>query len=231
MGFAVVMASHLLTWQTLLSLAVASLAAVKLDVDGSFHGHRNLQTSLSPLSPDYYDALRIDLASQQANATRGENSSIYQVSFLVDDVPTTLRLAEIKSFLPFSRDGVVLVGNWNEGFGVLLALDHLNRMHERGHPVLKELIASDPVLSNCNIRFTIELFDGQFSPSTTVQTMTSVVRRRASLASPPATAVIGAHYSSETLPLAIYTGVNHIPQISASATSVRAKHKKDATCF
>jgi hypothetical protein len=214
-------AIYFMVWHTILLVTVSAFTAVKVDVGGSFNEMRRLR-NLQPTLPAFFDDLRVNLSDSgmESNIARWENGSIYEVTFFLEDVLTTLRLAEIKSFLPFSQSGAALPLNRNEGFGVLLALQHLNQMSEKGHPVAKELVASDPALSMCNIRFTMELFDGQFSPSVTTRTMTAVMQRKVSLASPRPTGVIGAKYSSETLPLAILTGVNGIPQISASATSV-----------
>jgi Receptor family ligand binding region len=227
-----------MAWHAILlgTVTVAACTAVKVDVDGSFdavqvhlHSHRHLQ----PTSPTFFDDLRVNLSDSdvESNITRGENSSIYEVTFLLEDISATVRLAEIKSFLPFSKDGMALPVNRNEGFGVLLALQHLNQMSEKGHPVATELVASDPALSMCNIRFTMELFDGQFSPTVTTRTITAVMQREVSLASPRPTGVIGAYYTSETLPLAILTGVNDIPQISASATSIDLDSKEQFPLF
>jgi hypothetical protein len=220
-------AASFLAWHAILLVTAAAFTAGKLNADVSFNEMRRLQ-NLQPTSPAFYDDLRVSLSDSdlESNITRAENSSIYEVTFFLEDVLTTLRLAEIKSFLPFSQNGVALPLNRNEGFGVLLALQHLNQMSEKGHPVATELVASDPALSMCDIRFTMELFDGQFSPSVTTRTMTAVMQRQVSLTSPRPTGVIGAKYSSETLPLAILTGVHGIPQISASATSVDLDNKE-----
>lgn len=205
-----------------------------------------------PTAPNYFDNLRIALyntSNTEAWNVSSEiksdaNSTIFLVSLFQEEtnnstataigigIARQFRLVHISAFLPFSRDGAVLPINRNEGFTSLLALYHLNNMQDYGHPVLgDQILTLYPSLASCNVRFTMNLFDTQFSPSFTTQTMTAVSRRPVSIQSPPTSAVMGSHYSSETLPLATFTSAKDIPQVSASATSVTLDEKGQFPMF
>jgi Receptor family ligand binding region len=186
-----------------------------------------------PTSPDYFDILRSNSTDGDVlmSVTRGKNSSVYKVVFAEEQATVTFRLAEIKSFLRFALQGEFIPALVNEAFAVLLAMHHFNNMQERGHPILGDQVTSDAALSSCDIRLTMELFDSQQSATVATQTFSSVMRRPQSLQTPPATVVVGASISSETMPLAVYTGVNFIPQVSASATSTIFDDKEQFPLF
>jgi Receptor family ligand binding region len=184
-------------------------------------------------SPDYFDKLRSTETDSDVlmSVTRGKNSSVYKVVFAEEQATVTYRLAEIKSFLRFAPQGEFIPALVNEAFATVLAMHHFNNMQERGHPILGDQVTGDAALSNCDIRLTMELFDSQQSATVATQTFSSVMRRPQSLQTPPATVVVGASISSETMPLAVYTGVNFIPQVSASATSTIFDDKEQFPLF
>jgi Receptor family ligand binding region len=185
-------------------------------------------------SPDYFDKLRSSNNTDSdvlMSVTRGTNSSVYKVVFAEEHATVTYRLVEIKGFLRFASQGEFIPALVNEAFATVLAMHHFNNMQERGHPILGDQVTSDVALSNCDIRLTMELFDSQQSATLATQTFSSVMRRPQSLQTPPATVVVGASISSETMPLAVYTGVNFIPQVSASATSTIFDDKEQFPLF
>jgi len=148
------------------------------------------------------------------NNNAGVNASNVYLIF-VNETKEEILMADIKSFLPFSFNATtanpVLI---NDGFCVLLAIDHFNNVE-------KSPILTSQDLAGCQtLKLTMELFDTHLSPILTTRTFTSVLQRAASLAVPPPAGVIGAFRSAVTSPLAILTGVNGIPQISAASTSV-----------
>lgn len=164
------------------------------------------------------------------------------------------RLAEIKAFLRFATNDKVVPALRNEAFAVLLAMRHFNSQTasttgirsatgSTPHPVLRgssnnnsssgSLAEYPDFLAKCNVKLTLELFDGQHNARRSTQLFSQAIRQTTttngdtsssttsptSLTNPPIAAVIGGTYSSETMPLAIYTGTYNIPHLSASATS------------
>lgn len=224
----------------LIEIVEASLASMKVAPDGSVHdsiGLRNLQMVTG--APDYFDSLRIELGSSTlGNNTNGSSvskdarSSIYQVTLHPGQTnETTYRLAEIKSFIPFSDGVTAKTEAINDAFAALLAVYHFNNMHETIHPVLGDQISQDPVFASCNVKLTMELLDSELSATKTTKSFSEVLRRPVTLQTPPTTAVIGAFRSATTLSLAIYTGVKRIPQVSASATSTEFDDKEQFPIF
>ena len=119
----------------------------------------------------------------------------------------TVRLAELKLFLPLSVDGK----EWRPGAmeDVLTALVAQTHWNEQGY---KEE-------NGCNLRLTMDFLDTQLSPIETTKAFTSLQQQEPSLAKPAPTAIVGAVQSAVTAPLALLSGLNHIPQISYSSTS------------
>ena len=216
---------------------VVAEAPSSLRIDGSVIGEdmkrRNLQTMST--SPEYYDKLRKDLAESDGNSSsisKGANSSIYEVTLNPKmHNATTFRLAEIKNFLPFSNGIKVRPAAIYDAFAAVLALYHFNNMHEWGHTVLGDQFSKDPVIASCNIKLTMKLLDSQLSATNTTLAISKVLQRRTSIQTPPTTAVVGAYLSAMTLALATFTGVNHIPQVSASATSTDFDDKEQFPMF
>ena len=171
-------------------------------------------------APDYYDKLRNQTGvSVNSDLSR---SSIFQVT-TSDSV--TYRLAEVKTFLPFSNGTHLRPGVFDDAFTALLAMYHFNNA------------GTSPLLShedfqNCNVRMTMELLDTQFSPIETTRTFTGILQRpNPTLEEPPVAAVVGAYRSAVTSPLAILTGVNNIPQVSYASTAVDFNVKEQFPIF
>jgi Receptor family ligand binding region len=191
--------------------------------------------SASTGSPYLFDQLRTSLSVQNdsaASIVTSPNSSIFEATLpLFQNATTTYRLAEIKTFIAFSNGTDALPNNFNDAFAVFLALHHFNNMQESGHPVLGDYITNHTNLLGCNVKLTMELIDSQYSPTKTTLEFTSLSQRKTSIQSPPATAVVGAQRSAETLPLAVLTAVKGIPQVSASATSLSFDTKEQFPLF
>ena len=184
--------------------------------------------------------------------TTDENSTIYQVTLnsnsnnaTYDDV--TYRFVELKSFSAYTKDDTTIVGAQNEALAVLLAMYHFNNMVPlQNHPLLGEKIfnqvanveqdtttsnGNDTKLLSCNIKLTIELLDSTCSPTVATQTIASVLERTASISVPPTTAVVSSSPTTVTLPLAILTGINDVPFLSATATSTGFDDKEQFPVF
>ena len=177
---------------------------------------RHVLKQLTPSDPAYYDNLRTLKGQTVVSGVnnKGVNASNVYLIF-VNETKEEILMADIKSFLPFSFNATtanpVLI---NDGFCALLAIEHFN--HVEKSPIL-----SSQDLAGCQrLKLTMELFDTHLSPIMTTRTFTSILQQPASLAVPPPAGVIGAFRSAVTSPLAILTGVNGIPQISAASTSV-----------
>ena len=227
--------------------------------EGSFL-HRSLQDGKEVneiISPYYYDDVRIYVENATSTDASDPNelfpmviedknstqSTIYQVTLKSnnsgnetnDDV--TYRFVELKSFIDFTKDASSnIVGAQNEAFAVLLAMYHFNIMVPlQNHPLLGDQIFNrvndDNSLSSCNIKLTIELLDSTCSPTIATQTMTSLLNGNASISTPPTTAVVSSSPTTVTLPLAILTGINDIPFISATATSTGFDDKEQFPVF
>lgn len=195
-----------------------------------------MSTWSSTTTPGFYEWLRTHIGSQDSDDKRAVvssdgDSSIYQVGISHSNNSTTYRLAELKSFLRFSDKSKVAPALRNEGFAVLLALHHFNNMRELGHPVLEQRITSASDVALCDVKLTMELFDGQLSARTTTRIFSSIINMPKTFLTPPIAAVIGASISSETMPLAVFTGVHNIPQVSASATSTVFDDKEQFPLF
>jgi hypothetical protein len=212
-----------INWQPLLVLLCCwcfgprAIASLKNTQSISLHSDRSsrlLQTEQDDPSrrPDYYDKLRnrTDLTLEESNST----SKIYRVTVnSAVENNTTYRLADLKTFVPFSDGKAIRQGFQNDAFTALLAAYHFN------NPDLSPILTKDQV-EGCDVRLTMELLDTQFSPIETTRAFTNVLQRRTDFAVPEAAGVLGAVRSAVTSPLAILTGVNDIPQISAASTAV-----------
>ena len=178
------------------------------------------------LSPSYYDDLRIQIANSNSSHTvaTNENSTIYQVTLNSNNETkeeTIYRLAELKSFIPFTINETNVMGKQDEAFATLLAMYHFNNMVTlQTHPVLGDQIFDrlddGSSLSSCNVKITTELIDSTFSPTIATQTITSVLDRTGSISLPQTTAVVTSSSTTVTLPLAILTGIYNVPLMSAT---------------
>lgn len=219
-----------INWQPLLVLLccwcfgpriISSLKNTQSLSQRSDRSSRRLQTEQDDPSrrPDYYDKLRnrTDLTAE-SNST----SKIYRVtvnSSSANDNNTTTteqltyRLADIKTFVPFSDGKATRQGFQNDAFTALLAAYHFNNAD------LSPILTQEQV-AGCDVRLTMELLDTQYSPIETTRAFANVLQRRTGFAVPEAAGVVGAFRSAVTSPLAILTGVNDIPQISSASTAV-----------
>jgi hypothetical protein len=165
---------------------------------------------LLPLPPDYFDRLRHNPNTTYTAYTANDtNSNLLWVhnhnhQNNNNNESSSYRLADITTFLPFSSNGVARYGVHNDAAVCLLAARHFNTQAED---------------RECNIRLTLELWDTAFSPIESTRVFTQILQRQPTLAAPLPAAVVGAYRSATTSPLAILTGVNDIPQVSATSTA------------
>jgi Receptor family ligand binding region/7 transmembrane sweet-taste receptor of 3 GCPR len=179
---------------------------------------RRLQ-AMSEMDPNFYNDLRTVGTEVDAN------DYVYRVS-----VPNSTReyvLGELSAFLPFTIDGTNPgPGMQADAFAALLAVYHFN------NPELSPIL--DPVLvqSMCpDLRFTMSLSDSQLYPIETTRLFIQQLKSKKSLTRPPTTGILGAYRSSVSLPLAILSGVNQIPQISPASTANDFDEKEQFPLF
>jgi hypothetical protein len=230
-----------------ISEASSSFYSMNVDFNGGGGGKigttrtRNRREAIQIESPDYYDRLRLEIKEaidvddeSFVTVTNESNSSIYQVTLDPNEEnSTTYRLAEVKSFIAFSKDSEVHIdGSRNDGYAVLLAMHHFNNMFELNyHPIFGDRFLNDPTLASCNVRLTTELLDSTLSPTVTTQTIASALGSTPSVSTPPTTAVVAFCPTTVTLPLAIFTGINSVPLISASTSSAGFDDKEQFPLF
>jgi hypothetical protein len=147
-----------------------------------------------------------------------EGNSLYRVS--VPNASSSTResylLGELKAFIPFTvagRNGPG-PGMQADSFAALLAVYHFNNVE--ASPILNASV----VERMCpDLRFTLSLLDSQQYPIEATRLFIQMIKSASSLAKPRATGIIGGYRSSVSLPLAILTGVNGIPQVSPASTA------------
>jgi hypothetical protein len=142
-----------------------------------------------------------------------EGNWLYQVS-----VPNSTReyvLGELKAFIPFTVAGSMPgPGMQADSFAALLAVHHFNNAETS--PILN---ASAVNLLCPNLKFTMSLLDSQLYPIESTRLFIQMIKSAPSLVKPPTVGILGAYRSSVSLPLAILTGVNGIPQVSPASTA------------
>lgn len=180
---------------------------------------RRLQ-AMNESDPNFYGVLRTI-----ANATDEGN-----YLFRVPDPNSSTRefvLGHLISYLPFTVDGTNPgPGMQADAFAALLAVYHFN------NPEVSPILDSAVVRSLCpDLRFTMGLSDSQLYPIETTRLFIQQLKSTKSLSRPPATGVLGAYRSSVSLPLAILTGVNHIPQVSPASTANDFDEKEQFPLF
>jgi Receptor family ligand binding region len=204
---------------SLLALAIATADVSSKRTFENLEKIRERRVLVDQDAPNFFDLMR-----QSVDVVVESDLQISPI-FLVTQDNTTFRLAELKTFLPFSN-GTDLsnLDTYNDAFVAMLAVWHFNNVN-------KSLLLTQEDLAGCDVRMTMELFDTQSSPIETTRVFTNVLRRPRSYVEPPTAGVIGAFRSSESLPLAILTGINSIPQISWSSTAVDFDSKEQFPFF
>lgn len=175
----------------------------------AFHADRSETKQRSFITPpDYFD--RIRNSQDEAASVIQLSTSMYQVTTNVTGVgDASYRLVDIGTFLPFSEGEDFREPVQNDAASLLLAIYHFNN-----------ILQSPFDIGDCDIRFTTTFYDTEVSPVVTTKRFTQVLRRQHySFELPAPGAVVGAYRSAETAPLAIWTGVNGIPQMSYASTS------------
>lgn len=185
----------------------------------------SISNAQSPSDPDYFELLRVDKSLRDADVVGSPKSNLFQVSS--SRFNATYRLAHLSSFFPFSNGTYIRAGVRDDGAAALLAIHHFNNIVEFNSPLLQDY----PVLQSCNVRLTTDLFDTHLAPVESTRLMTDILQTEHSLETPLPTAVVGAHHSASTSPLAVLSGVYGIPQISYGSTSTIFDNKKEYPLF
>jgi Receptor family ligand binding region len=167
---------------------------------------RRLQ-AMNEKDPNYYRDLRT------VGTVVDENYFLFRVSD-----PNSTReyvLGELNAFLPFTLDGTNPgPGMQADAFAALLAVYQFN------NPETSPILNADVVKRMCpDLRFTVSLSDSQLYPIETTRLFIQQLKSDKSLAKPNTTGILGAYRSSVSLPLAILSGLNEIPQISPASTA------------
>eukprot|EP00934_Nitzschia_sp_Nitz4_P006032 Nitzschia sp. Nitz4//scaffold18_size181773//174112//177214//NITZ4_001947-RA/size181773-snap-gene-0.284-mRNA-1//-1//CDS//3329540107//6022//frame0 len=174
------------------------------------------------------DALRIqDADSSTVGATwirdSGNNLDVMQG----DSDTSVLAICHIDGLIPFSMGDKLPVQNkWEDAAGVALAAHHLN---VGDGSIISEIQGLN---ETCNIRFTVEFSDTEYSRRVTLEHMMEVLNREPD--SPTERlpcAYIGAYGSANTIPASILSGLRGYPQVSAQSTSTDLDDKSQFPLF
>ena len=157
----------------------------------------------------YYDQERRDAR----DVTRNEGSN---VDHFTTSNGEKVALCHLSTFLPFTQGNYKPIYNIHEDMAAItLAAHHLNTGDGTIVPEIERLN------ERCNIRFTTEFADTEYSAGTVLNHVVDQSNREPN--SPEERlpcAFIGAMRSSISIPMSIVTGIFGYPQISGSSTSV-----------
>jgi ABC-type branched-subunit amino acid transport system substrate-binding protein len=137
----------------------------------------------------------------------------------------TTRSVHLPLVVPFTYeldDGSFEVDGWDLSIivGYFLAVKHIN---DRNPAILANL---PELFRDCNIRFTTEIFDSQYSPVVGSRYISELLQRNTpSLEAPYPAAIVGGAYSTEAKTAAVLTGVYGVPLVSSSATSSELENR------
>lgn len=186
---------------------------------------RSQRTLLDDERPlDYFDELR---TSSNVFAQTREDSAVIKVSFENDaEQDDEIRLVHMTSLLPLSskfendNGGPISFRVFLEASG-FLAMRHFN-----------ERSTFTAVPTDCNIYFTVDYIDTQFSPlQASGQYHASVTKSIHSLHQPHPVALVGAARSVVSASLSVLAAVYETPQISATSTSATLDNKLASPYF
>ena len=139
---------------------------------------------------------------EQADATTNTSS----------ETITTTAICHLAYFMPFT-DGkgapYKTVGTYQGAYAVALAAEHLNT----GNGSIVQEVTN--LNEQCNIRFTVELFDTEKQQRSAVEQVIKVTDRKEYLPC----ALLGGGYSSSSIPMSIISGLRGYPQLSGFSTS------------
>jgi Receptor family ligand binding region len=168
-------------------------------------------SELSLSSPSYFNQLREEATEWQG--LQDANSTSYVFKVAVPNSTRVYRLAELKSFMPFTDRGKYPVTSTSEGFAALLAVYHFNNVEKS--PILNETH-----VSNCkDLKLTMTLLDSMFDAIQTTRLFLEMMNTPKTFKNKPSAGIIGSYRSAVSLPLAILTGINHIPQVSPASSA------------
>lgn len=195
----------------------------------------------------YYDDLRASLPAGGSGADRRADVATVEA---VDPSSGETRKYDLRHFaamisLDDGDDDSDKPININEAASALLALNHLN---EGVGDVIPEIAE---VSKWCDIKFTMEFFDTRQSPIVASRAYINDIRTRKNWGAeegndggesgdgvehparrrPYPTALIGASRSAVSAPLAILSGVHHLPQVSFASTSTVFNNKDQFPLF
>lgn len=130
-----------------------------------------------------------------------------------------LAICHLDAIQPFTYgDSIAQFIAFEDLAAVALAAHHLNTGDSRLVPELEGLP------SRCNVRFTIESGDTQYTPSVGVDHVLNITNRQPGVERLPC-AFIGAYRSAVSIATSIFTGLRKLPQISAGSTSADLEDK------
>lgn len=178
--------------------------------------------------PAYFDRLRSEPGLVQS-VTAAPQSNVLEVIPSTQD--ETVRLAHLASFIPFSTaTSSYRPHTINDGAAALLAVHVFNNLESNG-------LLDGLGLQNCNVKLTASLHDSNSSPLEVSQAVGRVLRPKINnstthtLQEPSPVAFLGSHRSEVTGPMALLTGLHHVPQISNAASSNTLDNKREYPLF
>ncbi|KAI2508956.1 hypothetical protein MHU86_5451 [Fragilaria crotonensis] len=110
--------------------------------------------------------------------------------------------------------------------GYFLAVKHIN---DRNPAILANLPA---LFEGCDIQFSTEIFDSQYSPVVGSRYIAELLQRNPhSIEAPYPAAIVGGAYSSEAKTAAVLSGIYGVPLVSSSATSSELENREVYSTF
>lgn len=200
---------------TLLSLCLALLLATSCS--GIATNHRHLPETLLPSQYGYFDYIRT-LNSTQTRVT--PNSGVQEVTVQHNgQQQKSYNLIHLPIFLPYGKKVIDPPG------AAILAAHHFNTANETIVPQVKD----------CGYRITLEFHNTMRSPLEASRQLYDVLMRQPEGVGTPHQpypgAIIGALFSSVSIPLATLSGVFKLPMINHGSTSTKLDDKGQCPTF
>jgi hypothetical protein len=170
------------------------------------------------------DAMRTDPNSHWIRDA-GSNVDVSDTNNTTGTDTTPLMICHLEGIQPFTYgDYVAQQIQYEDAAAIAMAAHHLNTGDGRLVPQVKGLP------SRCNIRFTVEFGDTQYTPSVGVDYVVNVTSRTPGVQRLPC-AFVGAYRSAVSIATSIITGLRNYPQVSGGSTSADLNDKMQYPLF
>jgi len=163
---------------------------------------------------DYYD----NFVSDRLTKITPSNESLSFAKKAVYNNNETHGICNIFSSFLMTWDG-----NPDKGkadlVGLMMGVHHFNN---RNSAVVKDL---EDIDDKCKIRFTLDFVDSEGDPKIATNALSRAIGKD------EACVVVGAAYSSVSIPMAVISGINSVPQLSHASTSTELDDHKNYPFF